>query len=189
MFLIEKANGKSYLYINILDEGNSDTLYVFDLNNTKISEPRIYEDYSLFYNDITDANSFVLLKAEDIFGRSVVKKTFTVGFDGMPVSVGKFEYYVGIDSINPGNPVGETGETIVTKKEMTLDSSDNIDSEYYWTEKTIPAGSNLTLYKTDGETYVDLITDDGVGVRFDIEDGVICGEYTEGDFEDVPEFG
>ena len=189
MFLIEKANGKSYLYINILDEGYSDTLYVFDLNNTKISEPRIYEDYSLFYNDITDANSFVLLKAEDIFGRSVVKKTFTVGFDGMPVSVGKFEYYVGIDSINPGNPVGETGETIVTKKEMILDSSDNIDSDYYWTEKTIPAGSNLTLYKTDGETYVDLITDDGVGVRFDIEDGVICGEYTVGDFEDVPVFG
>ena len=168
---------------------NCDTLYVFDLNDSKISEPRIVQDYSLFYTDITDANNFVLLKAEDIFGRSVVKKTFTVGFDGMPVSVDKFEYYVGIASINPGKPVGEIGETIVTKEEMVLDSSEDIDSEYYFGETTVPAGSNLTLYKTDGATFVDLLTDDGIGVRFKIEDGVICDEYTEDDFEDVPVFG
>ena len=189
MFLIEKADGKSYLYINIADESNGDTLYVFDLNDTKLSAPRIVDGYSLYYTDIADANNFVLLKDEDIIGRSVVKKTFTVGFDGMPVSVDKFEYYVGIASINPGNPVGETGETIVTKEEMELDSSNDIDSEYYWGETTVPEGSNLTLYKTDGETFVDLITDDGIGVRLKIEDGVICDEYTEDDFEDVPNYG
>ena len=189
IYLIEKTEGKSFLYINISDEMNGDTLYIFNLNNKQVTTPRMVEDYSLYNADITDANNFVLLKVEDIFGKSVVKKTFSVGIDGMPVTIDKYEYYVGIASIDPGNPVGDIGETIVTKEKMTLESSDDIDSDYYFGGTEVPKGSNLTLYRTDGEKYVDLITDDGIGVRFRIEDGVICDKYTVDDFEDVPEFG
>lgn len=189
IYLIEKTEGKSFLYVNISDENNCDTLYVFNLNNMQLSAPAKVEDYSLYYTDITDANCFALLKAEDIFGRSVVKKTFTVGLDGMPVTNDKYEYYVGISSIGESGQVGETGETIITKEKMTLESDEDPNDDYYFGHTEVPKGSNLTLYRTDGETFVDLITDDGIGVRFKIEDGVICDKYTVDNFEDVPIFG
>lgn len=143
-----KANGNTYIYVERL--GNSDyrTVSVFKITESSVEYIGDAEGGII---DFSNSADFGLTKRFDMLSTFYAIVKCYVGADGMPVEkAGVYEIM---------------GEGVITSTvEITaelVDENGNLLGE----SKTFPAGTSYEFERTDGMTYVDMLTNDGSRCR------------------------
>lgn len=143
-----KANGNTYIYVERL--GNSDfrTVSVFKITESSVE---YVGDVDGGIVDLNNSADFGLTKRFDMLSTFWCIAKCYVGDDGMPVEkAGAYEI------------MGEG--TITSTVEITaelVDENGNLLGE----SKAFPAGTIYDFERTDGMTYVDMLTNDGSRCR------------------------
>lgn len=143
-----KANGNTYLYVERLADSDYKAVSVFKITEASVE---FVGDIAGNIGDFTNAADFGFEKRFDLLSTYYGTTRCYVGEDGMPVV--KEEVY---DIIWKGDIVS----TVEITAEL-VDENGNLLGE----TKTFPTGTTYTFDKTDGMTYVDMITDDGSRCR------------------------
>jgi len=162
--LIHIEDGNTYLYVQTTGDSDSEDIEVYKLEGTTVSYvgtasggvvglktgPEVYEDnsYSWCLGQITDPENFRLQHRTDMLSTYTVYDTYKVGEDGMPVRTGN-EYLASFDI------------ELILKTDLTMRKTDG-------SEVTVPSGTTLAIYGTDGETYCDLKDSDGNVYRVNV---------------------
>lgn len=177
-YLLHTADGRTYLYLQHLDDNDYRYMNVFRLDQGMPSYVG-YEGMAWYSTQILDPDSFLLYTRLDVLGTYHGTKMYHVGEDGLPTS--DDEAYV----INGSSMLTSTRDLKVT----ILGENDS------QTEATIPAGTGYTIFRTDGSTYADAHLNDGRDCRIQIKAGSrgwgwdIDGVSEEECFEMIPYAG
>ena len=187
-----KKDGHFYLYIVTLGDNDWHTLYMYALGDkiTELGEmdgefsgATNYQDYE--YDEETGYNSviegklynpdyFYIRKRMDLISTFDAVRPCTINEKGeiVPLREGFAPAY---DFV------------LTSKKELTFDTVDA--SGTITGSKTIPAGTEYSIYLTDDEKYVDMKLSDGTIVRVNVETGswphTINGEDLEELFDGI----
>lgn len=145
---VVKANGNTYVYVERLGDSDFRTVSVFKITESSVE---YVGDVDGGIIDFYNSADFGLTKRFDMLSTfSGVAKCY-VGDDGMPVEkAGAYEI------------MGEG--TITSTVEITaelVDENGNLLGE----SKAFPAGTIYDFERTDGMTYVDMLTNDGSRCR------------------------
>lgn len=146
-----KANGNTYVYAETMSENDYRTLYVFKV--TESSVEYIGEVQGSGIADFTDAADFGLTKRFDLLSTYSGQGRFYVGEDGMPVQkedAYEIQLYEDTPIISTVNITAEL-----------VDENGNLIGETY----DFPAGTEYHFRRTDGMTYVDMMTSEGKACR------------------------
>ncbi len=143
-----KANGNTYIYVERLGDSDYRTVSVFKITESSVEYIGDADGGIIDFNNSAD---FGLTKRFDMLGTYSGMARCCVGDDGMPVEkAGAYEIM---------------GEVIITSTvEITaelVDENGNLLGE----SNTFPAGTSYTFERTDGMTYVDMLTNDGSRCR------------------------
>ena len=158
-----RVNGEDYLYL----EGTSDNDYrmldIYRITDTaerigeiSLAPSSIYveEDDFTAYAAMTDPQDLLLSTRTQLLSTASAERKYRVGEDGTPEA--KEEYYRFADN-----------RTLTTKAEISLEE---VDQEGKSTgNMTIPAGTKMTMLRTDNDTIVDLSLEDGRIARVVLE--------------------
>lgn len=144
-----KADGKNYLYIQSTADSDWKSVDVYEITTTSV-------EYMGSFNGnvegIINSTEFPMVIRLDMLSTYSAEGKSCVGEDGLPVAKG------GVYTIN--REIIITSTVDITAE--LVDESGNLLGNTY----TFPAGTNFTLVTTDGETYVDVLADDGQRGRF-----------------------
>ncbi len=146
-----KANGNNYIYAECM--GNSDyrTIYVFKV--TESSVEFIGDVQGSGITDFTNSADFGITKRFDLLSTYYGQARFYVGEDGMPVKEeGAYEIQLYEDT-----PIVST----VSINAELIDETGNLTGETY----EFPVGTEYHFRRTDGMTYVDMMTSEGKACR------------------------
>ncbi|MBQ9642961.1 MAG: hypothetical protein IJV26_02860 [Lachnospiraceae bacterium] len=171
--ILVKTGGKVCLYACTIGSDDYRIISCFDLMEKEpehlgdvLGGPPVYpyqelpEDFFEHYDRVpariwTDFLNFKLDQRLYILGTSGGTRPFYISRTGLPVP-------------DPDEPY-EFDEQTDLKLLISM-KVDRVDEDGKVTESVrLSRGAILTPYRTDGETYVDMITDDGMIVRFDLE--------------------
>jgi hypothetical protein len=146
-----KANGNTYIYAECTSENDYRTIYVFKV--TESSVEFIGEVQGSGIVDFTNSADFSLTKRFDLLSTYHGECSFYVGEDGMPVQKeDTYEIKVYIDT-----PIVST----VNISAELIDENGNLIGETY----EFPVGTEYYFRRTDGMTYVDMMTSEGKACR------------------------
>lgn len=144
-----RANDKNYLYIQSVADSDWKSVDVYEITTTSV-------EYMGSFNG----------NVEGIINSS--EFPLTIRFDMLSTYDAEGKSYVGED----GMPVAKAGVYTI-KREIILTSTVDIPAELVDESGNLlgstyifPAGTDFTLVTTDGETYVDVLADDGQRGRF-----------------------
>ncbi len=145
---VVKANGNTYIYVERLGDSDFRTVSVFKITESSVE---YVGDVDGGIIDFYNSADFGLTKRFDMLSTIYAIAKCYVGDDGMPVEkAGAYEI------------MGEG--TITSTVEITaelVDENGNLLGE----SKTFPAGTIYAFERTDGMTYVDMLTNDGSRCR------------------------
>lgn len=166
--LIHNSDGKRYLYVSLTQESDHCQTNVYELGDD-IKKVDSFSGYLhgymtnrnnvLMSSIISDPECFDLEVRTDILGTQGVFRSYKVGDDGMPVPIEDLYHYT-----EPNKIV--TNEII---EAVAIDTETYEEGE----KATISAGTSLTPFATDNETFVDVIIDDEqtlMRIKVDISD-------------------
>ena len=146
-----KANGNNYIYAECMSENDYRTTYVFKV--TESSVEFIGEVQGSGITDFTNSADFGLTKRFDLLSTYYGQSRFYVGEDGMPVKKeGAYEIQLYEDT-----PIVST----VSINAELIDENGNLTGETY----EFPIGTEYHFRRTDGMTYVDMMTSEGQACR------------------------
>lgn len=158
-YILHTADGKNYLYVicgsdndyrmlEVFDLNGSSAVYVGEVNNCGL-RAQLLDASSYLYGEelLTDPENFYLESRMEVLSTYSASRKYHVGADGMPVADEDF-YQVDTSTY-------EWREALTAKKDVPCvqvaeDGSVTADNA------VIPAGTKLTLYRTDGSSLVDL---------------------------------
>ena len=158
-YILHTADGKNYLYVicgsdndyrmlEVFDLNGSSAVYVGEVNNCGL-RAQLLDASSYLYGEelLTDPENFYLESRMEVLSTYSASRRYHVGADGMPVADEDF-YQVDASTY-------EWREALTAKKDVPCvqvaeDGSVTADNA------VIPAGTKLTLYRTDGSSLVDL---------------------------------
>lgn len=146
-----KANGHTYIYAESMSENDYRTIHVFKV--TESSVEFIGEVQGSGITDFTNAADFGLTKRFDLLSTYSGQGRFYVGEDGMPVQkedAYEIQLYEDTPIISTVNITAEL-----------VDENGNLIGETY----DFPAGTEYHFRRTDGMTYVDMMTSEGKACR------------------------
>lgn len=177
LYYVHRGDEKGYLYFCAMSPEGGNSLYIYDLQRENPEKPVLYEERDIadyaFAGDMTDANAFEMAHTCDLWGQALVKNTFYIGPNGNPVTTDRFSYYL--------------KGSVKTKVAMEAKQSDKLDVTYIYDDVTIPAGTVLHFYRTNGRDEIDFLTDDKKLVGFHVEkEGsnlLLEYQYSPDDFE------
>ena len=167
-FIVENAEGKYYIYADIISDNDYHFLEVFDISDVEGGPfyAGCSEAGAVYGGMILDAEHFILYNKLDVLGSYTGYRECYVGQDGMPVSY--------TDEYNIVNYVDVFGEEdymnryITLKEEVEVDISE--DSTFKNESKeTLTVGEQLYPYATDGISYMIFKLSDGRYIRMEIE--------------------
>lgn len=143
-----KANGNTYIYAEHVSMNDYQTVSIFKVTESSVEfVGEIQGGITDFYNSA----DFGIEKRFDMLSTYNGVARCYVGADGMPVEKsGEYEIQW---ELNIVSTVDITAELV--------DENGNLLGE----SKTFPAGTSYTFQKTDGMTYVDMLTSDGSRCR------------------------
>jgi len=152
-FLV-KANGRNYLYVQRTVENDYQSVCVFEITECSVE---YMGEFDGGMNVFTNSASFGVTKRVDLLSTYHVAAECYVGEDGLPVEIrGIYE---------------NTSEIAITStvdiEAELVDEEGNLKGEGY----CFPAGTSFQFIRTDAETYVDMLADDGQWCRFYTEPG------------------
>ena len=146
-----KANGNNYIYAECMSENDYRTIYVFKV--TESSVEFIGDVQGSGITDFTNSADFGITKRFDLLSTYYGQGRFYVGEDGMPVKKeGAYEIQLYEDT-----PIVST----VSINAELIDENGNLIGETY----EFPAGTEYHFRRTDGMTYVDMMTSEGRACR------------------------
>lgn len=158
-YILHTTDGKNYLYVicgsdndyrmlEVFDLNGSSAVYVGEVNNCGL-RAQLLDASSYLYGEelLTDPENFYLESRMEVLSTYSASRKYHVGADGMPVADEDF-YQVDTSTY-------EWREALTAKKDVPCvqvaeDGSVTADNA------VIPAGTKLTLYRTDGSSLVDL---------------------------------
>ena len=158
-YILHTADGKNYLYVicgsdndyrmlEVFDLNGSSAVYVGEVNNCGL-RAQLLDASSYLYGEelLTDPENFYLESRMEVLSTYSASRKYYVGADGMPVADEDF-YQVDTSTY-------EWREALTAKKDVPCvqvaeDGSVTADNA------VIPAGTKLTLFRTDGSSLVDL---------------------------------
>lgn len=158
-YILHTTDGKNYLYVicgsdndyrmlEVFDLNGSSAVYVGEVNNCGL-RAQLLDASSYLYGEelLTDPENFYLESRMEVLSTYSASRRYHVGADGMPVADEDF-YQVDTSTY-------EWREALTAKKDVPCvqvaeDGSVTADNA------VIPAGTKLTLYRTDGSSLVDL---------------------------------
>ena len=170
--LLSCADGRTYLYVEMLWDNDYKNIYVYDIfadepdlvDYTELhfaaeGLPKDQEIWGQVIAQITDPESFMMASTFQLLSTLTGKAICYVGEDGFPDS--DAEYWT-IDS----------GIYLTLKQRAQFDIVDE-EGNIVASVVNVPSGTRLNPVMTDGETYVDLKADNGriYRVYVDISDG------------------
>lgn len=153
-YVLHTSNGRTYLYLQHLDDNDYRYVNVFRLDCGMPSYVG-YEGMAWYNTQILDPDSFILYTRLDVLGTYYGMKRYHVDEAGLPAS--DDETYV----INESSMIRSTRDLAVTILEEN-------GSE---TEATVPSGTGYTIFRTDGASYADAHLNDGRDCRIQIKEG------------------
>ncbi len=151
-----RANGKSYLYVTASSEDDYAETFVFEITGSSVEHKGEFIGAMKYF---TNSSDFCVTKRMDMLSTLIGNTACYAGTDGMPVEkdgvydVSKMEYVL-------------TSTAEITAE--LVDDNGNLTGESY----TFPVGSEFTYLRTDGQTYVDMLSGDGQQCRFYTSNGV-----------------
>ena len=158
-YILHTTDGKNYLYVicgsdndyrmlEVFDLNGSSAVYVGEVNNCGL-RAQLLDASSYLYGEelLTDPENFYLESRMEVLSTYSASRRYHVGADGMPVADEDF-YQVDTSTY-------EWREALTAKKDVPCvqvaeDGSVTADNA------VIPAGTKLTLFRTDGSSLVDL---------------------------------
>lgn len=146
-----KANGNTYIYAECTSENDYRTIYVFKV--TESSVEFIDEVQGSGIVDFTNSADFSLTKRFDLLSTYHGQGSFYVGEDGIPVQ--KEDTYE--IKLYTDTPIVST----VNISAELIDENGNLIGETY----EFPVGTEYYFRRTDGMTYVDMMTSEGKACR------------------------
>ncbi len=146
-----KANGYTYIYAESMSENDYRTIHVFKV--TESSVEFIGEVQGSGIADFTNSADFSLTKRFDLLSTYYGQGSFYVGEDGMPVQ--KEDVYE--IKLFEDTPIVST----VNINAELIDENGNLIGETY----EFPVGTEYHFRRTDGMTYVDMMTSEGNSCR------------------------
>ena len=153
-YVLHTSNGRTYLYLQHLDDNDYRYVNVFRLDCGMPSYVG-YEGMAWYNTQILDPDSFMLYTRLDVLGTYYGMKRYHVDEAGLPAS--DDEAYV----INESSMLRSTRDLAVTILEEN-------GSE---TEATVLSGTGYTIFRTDGASYADAHLNDGRDCRIQIKEG------------------
>ena len=153
-FLMHTEDGRTYLYLQHLDDNDYRYVNVFRLDQ---ETPSYVGHVGMAWYDaqILDPDAFSLYTRLDILGSYYGAKRYHIGEDGLPAS--EDEAYL----INGSS-------TLTSTKDLEVTILGENGSE---TKATVPAGTGYTIFRTDGATYADAHLTDGRDCRIQVQPG------------------
>ena len=146
-----KANGNTYIYAECTSENDYRTIYVFKV--TESSVEFIGDVQGSGITDFTNSVDFSLTKRFDLLSTYHGQGSFYVGEDGIPVQ--KEDTYE--IKLYTDTPIVST----VSINAELIDETGNLTGETY----EFPVGTEYHFRRTDGMTYVDMMTSEGKACR------------------------
>ena len=186
-YLVRTQNGKTWLYLETMGEGDGKYLQIFELMKNDVRF--VTADYlGIDPNQPFDPESFVLSKRFDILGTYEAYKKFHVGEDGIPKTEDLLWTIV--------STYTDWKVELTSSIDMELSVREANTKRGSGQKETLPAGTHFVLLKTDGEAYADAMLDDGRICEFELEhpsedewEGRINGVSISDCFEYVPYAG
>ncbi len=144
-----KANGKNYLYIQSVADSDWKSVDVYEITTTSV-------EYMGSFNGnvegMVNSSEFPLTIRLDLLSTYDAEGKSFVGEDGLPVAKS------GVYTINREIIITST---VDISAELVDESGNMLGATY-----TFPEGTDFQLMTTDGETYVDVLAEDGQRCRF-----------------------
>lgn len=151
-FLVKSGNN-SYLYVQRTVENDYQSVCVFQITENSVE---YMGEFSGGMVSFTNSSDFKIAKRMDLLSTFFALADCSVGSDGMPVEK------EGIYKVQ-----GEI--SIVSTTELTVDLLDE-EGQLTGKSSTFPAGTKYQFSVTDGNTFVDMITNDGQRCRLYVVD-------------------
>ena len=143
-----KSGENNYLYIKRRVENDYESVSVFKITETSVE---FVDEFDGGCKSFTNSLDFEVTKRMDLLSTYSATAKCYVGADGMPVEMG--DAYEVVNNIVITSTVEITAELVDVNGSLTGESV------------TFPVGTKYTLYRTDGQTYVDALTDNGQWCR------------------------
>lgn len=154
-YVVEKEDGKPYLYVELKRENDYCLLEVFDMGDNFC---HVGTCEAAFYdNPMTNTENFALYSRVYVLGTYMAYKEYRVGEDGMPVTEDEV--------FNVVNWEDDTWSALKTTRELT--------ASIQGVKEVLPAGTGMRMKRTDGETFAEM----------ELSDGRICDISLERDKE------
>ena len=154
------ADGRTFLYLFMLSDNDYTYLDVFDLSSgtaVRVLETGLGRHFEQrpdgewgYTQKLTDPDNFILDTRYDILSTSTVCRRYHVGNGGAPEPREPFFHF--------GFP-----RTLTVKETFSAVSIDETGNESG--SVSVPAGSVLSFYRTDNETWTDMVLENGSIVR------------------------
>ncbi len=155
VYLIERSNGQVFLLFNTCNDLYQSHIYVYNLNTDRLLPPTQFKSmFSVFNGDIKDTRSFDLMRVQMILGVAATYQNFFIGMDGLPKTNDAFETYISNSSLKDGNKIIKNGEVVKLKNATTFSVGKSPDDEDSWKDEELPAGTEMTLFQTDGDIVI-----------------------------------
>lgn len=164
IYLIKTEEGKVYCYFLYTEFSDYSAAKVFEITSKGPKEVGDFtgsiwmtypdtDDWWSYHGIMTDPKNFYVQKGTDIFGTTGIHSLCYVGSDGLPVEYGDIydfnvQYDVSVLKALEVEIVDEDGKTTGTA--------------------TLNPGDTVSPYRTDNETYVDLLLKDGSIARIHV---------------------
>lgn len=158
-YILHTTDGKNYLYVicgsdndyrmlEVFDLNGSSAVYVGEVNNCGL-RAQLLDASSYLYGEelLTDPENFYLESRMEVLSTYSASRRYHVGEDGMPVAD---EDFYQVDTSTYEWREALTAKQDVPCVQVVEDGSVTADNA------VIPAGTKLTLYRTDGSSLVDL---------------------------------
>lgn len=182
-YLVKNAEGKVFLYLLSAEFNDYSLIYVYEITPTSVNAVDEVgasmwapapegDDWWSWGGIMTDPQHFYIQYRTDILGTTNVHTLAYVGSNGMPA-----EY----------NAVYEFGNRfeLTLMKELKTDTVS--ESGEKTGTRTLSVGDVVKAYRTDNETYVDVLMNDGTIIRFNVTatypfeiDGIRMDELMDG---------
>lgn len=158
-----RTGAGDFLYMDLSIENDAHVLDIWQLGDTAerigqldLGRGFIYDEKTGFFGDaaLSDPDNMLLSTRSDILGTASCERHYRTGEDGMPAPIEQSFTYV-------------TGRTLTLKQDLNCETVGE-DGETNGAV-TLPAGTGLTMLRTDKDTYVDLASEDGQVFRVFVE--------------------
>ena len=145
-----RANGKNYLYVTAVAEDDYAETFMYEVTGSLVEYNGMFTGSMKYFTNTSD---FCVTQRFNMLSTLIGTTDCYVGTDGMPVKK---------DGIYD---VSQMEYVLTSTKEITaelVDENGNLTGKSY----TFPVGSDFTYLRTDGQSYVDMLSGDGQQCRF-----------------------